>query len=160
MQRRQYLAAAGVTAGTVVAGCLDDGDDSDNGDGSSDSTDAPDDTTSLAGPIELTEAVLTAASQANVDRFRALLHPLNPTTDIPDEELGLGTLPDTEPEITVETRDPSVETVYAGVFRAEQTFTSRERQLRRPERWRSNRHRSSARQRPAARRRSVVGRRN
>lgn len=149
-----------MTAGTVVAGCLGDGDDSDNGDSGSDSTDAPDDTTGLAGPIELTEAVLTAASQANVDRFRALVHPLNPTTDIPDEELGLGTLPDTEPEITVETRDPSVETVYAGVFRAEQTFTSRERQLRRPERWRSNRHRSSARQRPAARRRSIVGRRN
>lgn len=118
-----------MTAETVVAGCLGDGDDSDNGDGGSDSTDASDDSISLAGPIEPTGAVLTAASQANADRFRALFHPLNPTTEIPDEELGLGTLPDTEPETTVETRDPSVETVYASVFRAEQTFTSRERQL-------------------------------
>ena len=149
MQRRQYLTAVSVAAGTLVAGCLGGSGDTNNadettadqpagnqtghdstGEGGSDSTDAAnDDTDSVAGPIELTEAVLTAASQEDVDRFRALLHPLNPTTDTTDAELGLGTLPDTEPEITVKTQDPSVETVYADVFRAEQTFASQEGQL-------------------------------
>lgn len=138
-----------MAAGTLVAGCLGGSGDTNNadettadqpagnqtghdstGEGGSDSTDAAnDDTDSIAGPIELTEAVLTAASQEDVDRFRALLHPLNPTTDTTDAELGLGTLPDTEPEITVKTQDPSVETVYADVFRAEQTFASQEGQL-------------------------------
>jgi hypothetical protein len=139
-----------VAAGVLIAGCLgDDETDTDNtgntttdqparnqtdqdntGDGDSDNIGSSNnDTDSFAGPIELTEAVLAATSQKNVDRFRELLHPLNPITEIPDGELDLGTLPDIKPKITIETQDPSVETIYADVFRAEQRFSSQESQL-------------------------------
>ena len=148
MQRRQYLAAVSVAAGTLVAGCLgDDNSDDNNADdttpdqpagnqtdqdstGDGDDTDASgDDTDSLTGPIELTEAVLTAASQENVDRFRELLHPTNPGADTPEGELNLGTIPVDDPDITIQTRDPSVETIYEDIDRAEQTLASQERQL-------------------------------
>jgi hypothetical protein len=150
------LAAGTLFAGCLGDGGDDNDDDSDNSNGniSETTTDEPagnqtnqdsagsddsdtddtdssdDDTDSLAGPIELTEAVLTAASQENVARFRELLHPLNPVTNTPDEELTLGTLPESEPEITIETQDPSVATVYADVFRAERTFSTQESQLK------------------------------